>query len=82
MQPVRRRGLSDVCVDDSGFDDGNTFLRVQVDDAIETIQADHNPIFDGQGTAGKAGATTPGNEGNPFTGTPTDHRDHFIGCLR
>ncbi len=51
-----------VGVDDAGFDDGGLVVGVEVQDAVHPFKAQHDAALRSVGSAGNAGARTPGND--------------------
>ena len=63
---MRVRRLGDREVAHPRLHPGETALRVELEDPVELREAEEQPVLEGEGAAGEAGAGTPGDDRHPL----------------
>jgi hypothetical protein len=51
VETVGCDGFRNIEIDDAGLDDYDAFFGIELDDPIEAVQSDDDPVFDGQRAA-------------------------------
>ena len=70
--------LGHVQVDRARLDDGDPLFWIELDDAIEPVEGDKQPVFDGQRRAGEAGAAAARDERHIVSVTDAHRLDHLV----
>ena len=81
-QPVLARQPLDVTGGHAGLDVHPPEQRVELPDAIETLEADHDAAFDRDRAAGEAGAPAAGRQRHVVLVAPAQHGGHLGGRRR
>jgi len=78
VEAVGSGDAGDLQVDHAGLHDGQPFLRVEAQDAVQAVQGDHQPAFHRQRAARETGAAAPGDEGDLLPVAQADRRDDLL----
>ncbi len=75
---LRRDASGDVEIDHPGFDDHASIWKINLEDAIHSREADHNPVFNGECAAAQARAGAARNERDSFAVTDSNDPLNFF----